>query len=170
MTADGLEFICELLKDSHDLASFDSSNAELDTWLRKSALNSDGRNLTKTYIWVVEGAPAVMAYFTLMPYVIEREALTAKQGRGLPDHISGYILARLALHRNLHGQRLGSQLLANALFRAASAAREVGGRFVVVDAIDGPAVSLYAHHGFVPVASDPMRLILPTKALDQHLS
>ena len=86
--------------------------------------------------------------------------------RGFPERVPGYLIARLALHRELHHQRLGSQLLASALTRAAFAAREIGGRSVVVDAIDDAAAQFYEHHGFPPIAAHPDRLILATKALD----
>ncbi|MEY2465448.1 MAG: hypothetical protein QOH64_3586 [Acidimicrobiaceae bacterium] len=96
---------------------------------------------------------------------IERDTLTKKQGRGSPDRISCYLIARLALDRALHRQGLGSQLLASALTRAAIAAPDVGGRYVIVDA----AVSFYVHHGFAPIVGRPDRLVLPTKALDPYL-
>lgn len=163
-----MDFVSEVLADAHDLSKFDSSNATLDVWLRKAARDSDGRNLTRTYVWH-RGDGVVVAYYTLMPYFIERDALTKKQGRGLPDRISCYLIARLALDRRLHGQRLGSQLLASALARAASAARDIGGRYVIVDAIDDAAASFYAHHGFQQIAGRPDRLVLPTKALDAYL-
>ena len=163
-----MEFVCEVLADAHDTSAFDSSQPTLDDWLRKAARDSDVRNLTRTYVWH-RGDNVVVAYYTLMPYFIEREVLTKKQGRGLPDRISCYLIARLALDSRLHGQRLGSQLLASALSRAAVAARDVGGRYVVVDAIDDTAVSFYRHHGFEPIETQPDRLVLPTKVLDPYL-
>jgi GNAT superfamily N-acetyltransferase len=58
------------------------------------------------------------------------------------------LLARLALDRHLQGQRLGSELLLDALGRAVAATDRVSGRYVVVDAIDDAAASFYEHHGF----------------------
>ncbi|MGH2883071.1 MAG: histone acetyltransferase, partial [Solirubrobacteraceae bacterium] len=118
-----MDFVCEVLADRYDLSTFDSSQPTLDHWLRKSAPDSDGRNLTRTYIWH-RGEDIVVAYYTLMPYFIGREALTKKQGRALPDWIPCYLIARLALDRSLHGNRLGSQLLASALMRTAVGARD----------------------------------------------
>ena len=135
---------------------------------RKSARDSDGRNLTRTYVWH-SGGHVVVSYYTLMPYFIERETLTKRQARGLPDRISCYLIARLALDRSLHGQRLGSHLLASALGRAAVGARDLGGRYVIVDAIDDAAASFYRHHGFEPIPGRPDRLVLPTKVLDPYL-
>jgi len=163
-----VDFVCEVLGDAHDASQFDSTQPTLDEWLRKSARNSDGRNLTRTYVWH-RGDNVVAAYYALMPYFIERETLTNKQRRGLPDRISCYLIGRLALDRNLHGQGLGSHLLASALTRAATGARDLGGRYVIVDAIDDAAASFYRHHGFAPIAGRPDRLVLPTKALDPYL-
>ena len=163
-----MDFVCEVLADRHDSSAFDSTQPTLDDWLRISARDSDGRNLTRTYVWH-RGDRVVVAYYTLMPYFIEREVLTKKQVRGVPDRISCYLIARLALDRSLHGQRLGSQLLASALTRAAIGARDLGGRYVIVDAIDDVAASFYRHHGFEPIPGRPDRLVLPTKALDHYL-
>jgi GNAT superfamily N-acetyltransferase len=163
-----LDFVCEVLADGHDTASFDSTQPALADWLRKSARGSDGRNLTRTYVWH-RGDGVVVAYYTLMPCFIERASLSKRQARGLPEHISCYLIARLALDRSLQGQSLGSQLLASALTRAAEGARTLGGRFVIVDAIDDDAAAFYVHHGFEPIPGRPDRLLLPTKALEPYL-
>jgi len=163
-----VEFICEAFADDHDASSFNSGKPSLDEWLRKSARDSDGRNLTRTYVWH-RGDGVVLAYYTLMPYFIERATLSKKQARGLPDRIPCYLVARLALQGRLRGSGLGSQLLASALRRAAIGARDLGGRYVVVDAIDEEAASFYRHHGFEPIPTKEDRLVLPTKALDAYL-
>ena len=164
-----MDFVCEVLSDAHDTATFESTQPILDDWLRKSARDSDGRNLTRTYVWH-RGDNVVVAYYTLMPYFIERETLTKKQARDLTDRISCYLIARLVLEQSLHRQRLGSHLLASALSRAAVGARDLGGRYVIVDAIDDPAASFYRHHGFEPIPGRPDRLVLPTKLLDPYLA
>ncbi len=157
-------FVCERLTDAFDLGGFDSGIQALDDWLSNSARDSDGRNLTRTYVWH-RGDHRVVGYYTIAPYFIERDTLTARQGRGLPDRIPCYLLARLALDRTLHGQGLGSQLLASALLRIAGGASDLGGRFVVVDAIDEAAGSFYRRHGFVGIGDVAGRLVLPTKLI-----
>lgn len=163
-----MEFRCEGLTDGHDLSAFDSSEPSLDDWLRKSARHSDGRNITRTYVWHA-GDGVAMAYYTLMPYFIERETLSKRQARGLPDRIPCYLIARLALDSRFHHQGLGSQLLASAFRRAAVGARDLGGRYVVVDALNPVAASFYRHHGFEPIPGRPDRLVVPTKLLDPYL-
>jgi len=139
----------------------------LDAWLRTSARNSDGRDITRTYVFH-GGDGGAVAYYALMPYFVERAARSSKQGRGLPDRIPGYLITKLALDRRLHGQHLGSQVLPSAALRAAGAAAKTGGRFIVVDAIDDAAAGFYAHHGFEPVPGHGDRLILRVKGLEDH--
>lgn len=159
-----MDFLSETLSEGFALGAFDSGVASLDEWLRTSARDSDGRNLTRTWVWH-GGDRKVVGYYTIAPYFIERETLTPKQGRGLPDRIPCYLLARLALDRTLHGRGLGSQLLASALLRIAAGTGDLGGRFVVVDAIDEPAAAFYHHHGFAEIAGVQGRLILATKLI-----
>jgi predicted GNAT family N-acyltransferase len=110
------------------------------------------------------GDGVVVGYYSFMPYFIEREVLRKKQARGLPGRIPCYLIGKLALNNALTGQRLGSQLLASALVLAAPAAAQIGGPYVVVDAIAGSARGFYLHHGFEAVAGREDRLVLRTKA------
>lgn len=159
-----MDYLCETLSEGFALVAFDSGITALDDWLRTSARDSDGRNLTRTWVWH-GGDRKVVGYYTIAPYFIERGTLTGRQGRGLPDRIPCYLLARLALDRTLQGGGLGSQLLASALLRIAAGTGDLGGRFVVVDATDERAAAFYRHHGFAEVAGAPGRLILPTKLI-----
>jgi GNAT superfamily N-acetyltransferase len=163
-----MEFVCELLDDGHDVSGFDCGEPTLNDWLRKSARDSDGRDITRTYVFH-QGDGVVLAYYSVMPYFIEREVLTKKQARGLPDRIPCYLISKLALDTSLHGRKLGSHLLASALKRAAPAAAQIGGRYVVVDALNESARAFYLYHGFEPVEGHQDRLLLRTKAIADYL-
>ncbi|MHB1488673.1 MAG: GNAT family N-acetyltransferase, partial [Acidimicrobiales bacterium] len=84
-------------------------------------------------------------------HIIERQDLSRGVGRGSPARIPAVLIARLALHRDLHGQGLGGTLLADASRRIVDATDIVAARFVVVDAINDDASSFYAHYGYRPV-------------------
>jgi hypothetical protein len=90
----------------------------------------------------------VVAYFSLAGHVLVREVLPRSLGRGSPDQIPAVLIARLALHRELHGRGNGGVLLADASRRVVAATEIVAARFVVADAIDDVAASFYAHFGF----------------------
>jgi GNAT superfamily N-acetyltransferase len=147
------------LTDRHDLTSFDSGQPVLDKWLRRHAGRAHAKRHGKTYIWHA-GDNRAMAYFTLCPHLIERSNLPLKLARGDVDRIPAILLARLALDRELYGQGLGAELLLDALSRAVSVSNQVGGRYVVVDAIDESAAKFYTHYGFNPCAdSTALRLV-----------
>lgn len=147
----------EPLGDDHDLVGFHSGNIELDDWLRDHARTSTGQG-TRTYV-VLDGDEKVIGYFAIAPHTIDRDALSTKTGRGAPRHIPAILLAKLALADELHGQRLGSELLVVALDTIVEAARRAGGKFVVVDAIDDNAAAFYDHHEFEPTPDNPHRLV-----------
>lgn len=147
----------------------DSGNALLDTWLRAHALRADHSGVGRTYVWVDDNGD-VVAYFTLAPHLTRRAETPTAIARGAPDAIPSIILARLALHRSLHGTGLGGALLANALEIALEAIRTAGGRLIVVDAIDDTASSFYEHHGFLRVPGNPNRLVMRAGAAARSLT
>ena len=94
-----MEFVCEAFAEGHDASEFRSGIAILDDWLRDSARDSDGRNLTRTYVWHRNDS-VVVAYYALMPFFIERATLGKRQSRGLPDRIPCYLIRALRLMRS----------------------------------------------------------------------
>ena len=153
-------FESEPLGEDHDLSQFDSGQPALDEWLRRHARQADAKRQGRTYIWRAEGDPVVVAYFTLCPHVLERAELPRRLGRGDPDRIPSLLLARLALDRKLHRQRLGTELLLDALSRAVAASNRVGGRYLTVDAIDEQAAAFYEHCGFHPCPGAGVRRLV----------
>ena len=112
----------------------------------------------QTFVWH-GGDDVVVAYFSLAAHLISRADISKRVGRGSPASIPAILLARLALHRKLHGQKLGGELLWDALARAVTASDTAAARVVVVDAIDEPAARFYIRHGFMVVPGDHHRLV-----------
>lgn len=162
-----MTFLLEPLGAVHALDDFDSGNEAIDRWLAQHSRTAT-RQGTRTYVLVDGGR--VVGYFAIAPHTIDREQLARSVGRGAPRQIPAVLLAKLALDRALQGQGLGAELLVIALETIVEAARRVGGKFVVVDAIDDAAVAFYEHHDFVAMPLRPRRLVrkLSTiaKALD----
>jgi predicted GNAT family N-acyltransferase len=152
-----LRFVSEELDESHELSQFDCGRAELDRWLRDFARHAQASRTGRTFIWHA-GEGVVVAYYTLAAHEVAKVDLPKRVGRGGPDRVPAALLARLALDRKLHGQRLGAQLLVDALARIIEASRKVAVRVVVVDAIDEQAAEFYRHFGFAAVADHPHRL------------
>lgn len=154
-------FISEQLNDGHDLSRFDCGHPGLNGWLRKSALHARSMGTTRTFVWVEESATATAtaAYYSVAPHLVERTDMPPAVGRGSPDQIPALLLARLALDREHHGRGLRAQLLVDALELIVGHARRVGGRLVVVDAIDDRARAFYEHHGFDRLSNREDRLV-----------
>jgi predicted N-acetyltransferase YhbS len=152
-----VKYLAEPLGEHHDLEGFDCGNDELNDWLRLHAATATGQG-TRTYIVLDEGR-RVVGYVSIAPHTIDRERVSRFQGRGAPRQIPAVLLAKLALDRSLQGQRLGSELLVVALGVIVEAARRVGGKAVVVDAIDDAAARFYEYHEFVPIPGNPHRLV-----------
>lgn len=149
----------ERLRTEHILQPFDCGAPVLNDWLQSSASHADRVGTARTFVWVEEGS-CVIAYFSLCPHEVRRANLPSKVARGSPDVIPAILLARLALDRTPHGHRLGAQILVDALGRAVDAPAAAGFRLIVVDALHSQAAAFYAHHGFVPVPSAPLRLVM----------
>src|SRR6266704_1226920 len=113
----------ERLSEEHDLRPFESSEPDLDRWLKESALRAQKQPVGRTYVWH-EGDKVVVAYFTLLGHVLS-QGLPRKEQRSVPQEVPAILLAKLALDKRLHGQRLGRQLLADAMIRCIEAGRIV---------------------------------------------
>jgi GNAT superfamily N-acetyltransferase len=147
-------FVSEPLNAKHVLTDFSCGVASLDRWLREAALRGQKQDTGRTWIWHC-GDDLVVAYFTLAAHIIERDGLSLKEQRSLPNQIPAILLAKLALDSSLQGSGLGGQLLLDALLRCVAAATSLGCRFVVVDAIDDKAAGFYHRFGFTAMPGSP---------------
>ena len=82
----------------------------------------------------------------------------------------GFLLARLALSEDLHGQGRGGELLAGAVKMTLAAIRLGGGRVIVVDAIDDRAAAFYEHFGFRAIPANPNRVVMKASTAAASLS
>lgn len=75
-----------------------------------------------------------------------------------PDPIPCLLLGQLATDTEWAGRRIGSGLLKHALERCIEAAKLVGGRALIVNAVDEQAAAFWQRRGFLPSKDDPMIL------------
>ena len=159
----------ERLSPEHPIQAFASGNNDLDIWLRDAACTADRAGTARVYAWL-DDAGEVIGYFAILPHSIRRRELPSSIGRGAPDLIPGFLLARLALAEQFHGLGLGAQLLAGALEMVLAAIRLGGGRIIVVDAIDDHARGFYKHLGLRSLPDDPNRLVMKASTVAASLS
>lgn len=149
----------ERLSPQHSIVSFASGNDGLDLWLRDAAATADRAGTARVYVWL-DDQDRVIGYFAILPHNIRRDDVPSSIGRGAPDVIPGFLLARLAVSEDLRGGGRGGELLAGALEKTLAAIRVGGGRLIVVDAIDDNARGFYEHFGFRAVPASPNRLVM----------
>jgi len=135
-----------------DLTHFDSTEPELDQWLRAYALSDQRAGASVTH--VLPRGDRVVGFHTLAPHSIK--AGKGRLGKGLPRDrpVAVYLLARLAVDKSVHGAGLGGGLLHDALLRCLAWAEEFGGRAVLAGAKHEKAAGFYKRHGFIELPGD----------------
>jgi predicted N-acetyltransferase YhbS len=108
---------------------------------------------------VIHEAGRVVGYYGLAPTAVLATTVPRSVRTGQPPNpVPCLLLGQLAVDRNWTGRRIGGALLAHALQRCIAGARLIGGRAVVVNALDDDAQRFWAGHGFVASKDDPLVL------------
>ena len=156
--------------DLHDVSGFDSGERDLDAWLRDHAASAARARVAQTFVWVADGRQEVIAYYSLSAHAVPREEAPSRISRGVPDPVPAALLAKLALDRSLHGQRLGDVLLADALTRVIAASESGPAvRAIVVDAATDRGRALYARFGFVAAPGRDDRMMVRAETIAKGL-
>jgi GNAT superfamily N-acetyltransferase len=147
----------EPLTAAHDVASFSCGKPALDRWLKTRALADQEKGFTA--VVVVHEAGRVVGYYGLVPTAV----LPATMPRGVrtgrpPNPVPCLLLGQLATDIGWAGRGIGTALLADALRRCVAGAALIGGRAVVVNALDEEAARFWARRGFLPSRDDPLVL------------
>lgn len=151
------------------LTQFDCGESSLNGWLAEHARRAQIAGTSRTYVWTREGSDDVVAYYSIAPTQVERAELTGGQAGGF-SVVPAYLLARFALDRSIQGQRLSDDLLLDAIEVITKAASAVGGRLIVVDAINSQVAGYYHRRGVHPVKGDPLRLVMKVETAKRALS
>jgi GNAT superfamily N-acetyltransferase len=139
------------------LAQFTCGKPSLDNWLRQRALANQQRGFTA--VVVVHDQDRVVGYYGLAPGSVVPAAMPRSLRTGQPpDPVPCLLLGQLATDLNWAGLGIGIGLLNHALSRCVRAAALIGGRAVMVNAVDETAAQFWQRRGFVPSRDDPMRL------------
>lgn len=108
---------------------------------------------------VVHDAGRVIGYYGLAPTAIIPTAMPRPIRTGQPpDPVPCLLLGQLATDIEWGGQGVGTGLLKHALERSVEAASLIGGRALVVNAVDEEAAEFWTRRGFVTSKDDPMIL------------
>lgn len=106
---------------------------------------------------VVHEANRVIGYYGLAPTGVLPATLPRSIRTGQPP-VPCLLLGQLAADQNYRGRGIGSGLLQHALQRCVTAARLIGGRALIVNAVDGEAADFWRRWGFIPSRDDQLIL------------
>ncbi|QDW39291.1 GNAT family N-acetyltransferase [Bradyrhizobium sp. KBS0727] len=148
----------ELLTAAHDVSEFSCGKASLDRWLKTRALSNQEKGFTA--VLVVYESYRVVGYYGLAPTAILPSTLPRSIRTGQPpDPVPCLLLGQLATDQNWIGKGVGTGLLKHALQRCVTASALIGGRALIVNAVDIEAANFWSRRGFIPSKDDPLVLL-----------
>jgi GNAT superfamily N-acetyltransferase len=147
----------ELLTAEHDLSQFTSGKPALDRWLKIRALSNQQKGFT--VVMVVHDLGGVVGYYGLAPTAVAPTGMPRSIRTGQPPNpVPCLLLGQLATDREWTGKGIGTGLLRHALTRSVAGAHLVGGRALLVNALDEEAALFWRQQGFIPSPDDPFVL------------
>jgi GNAT superfamily N-acetyltransferase len=93
----------------------------------------------------------------VVPSILPRSIRTGQP----PNPVPRLLLGQLATDTAWAGQGIGTGLMKHALERCVQAARLIGGRALMVNAVDQDAARFWQRRGFIPSKDDPLVLFRP---------
>jgi len=149
-----------------DTTPFHCGQPRLDEYICHYAAQDVRRNLARVFIATPENDPRQLAgFYTLSAGSVGCTELPASLAKKLPRYpVPVALIGRQAVHAEFQGKGLGSILLADACLKVAHASAMLAVAGIVVDAKDTAAASFYRHFGFLPLAGQSHRLLLPVSA------
>jgi len=147
----------ETLTAAHDVSAFSCGKPVLDHWLKTRALSNQLKGFTA--VIVVHDAGRVVGYYGLAPTAVVPAVLPRSIRTGQPpDPVPCLLLGQLATDTAWAGKGIGTGLVKHALQRCVLAARLIGGRALMVNAVDDEAARFWLRRGFIPAKDDPLIL------------
>jgi len=157
----------------HDRKAFSCGVERIDNFFRKTANKLARAGNVRVFV-MTDDTGTVVGFYALNAHAVDYHDLPARFARTRPSHgsIPAAFLSMIAVDHRHAGKGLGGDLLADALLRIARVADDLGIALVVMDILDdGDATAvarrraLYERYGFTPLASDPLRMVLPVATI-----
>jgi len=147
----------EPLNAQHDVSSFSCGKPSLDHWLKTRALANQQKGFTAVMVVHEEGRD--VGYYGLAPTAVIPTTMPRSIRTGQPpDPVPCLLLGQLATDLAWSGRGIGLGLVKHALERCVEAAALVGGRAMMVNAVDAGAADFWRRRGFMPSKDDPLVL------------
>ena len=147
----------EKLSTQHLINDFDCGTEALNLWLKQRALSNQQRGFS--VVMVVHQNYQVVGYYSIAPTAVIAKQLPRNIRTGQPPNpIPCLLLGQLATDKLFMGQGIGLGLLRHALERCVQGAHLIGGRAVIVHAINSQAAEFWQKQGFIPSTDNPLTL------------
>jgi GNAT superfamily N-acetyltransferase len=147
----------EPIEARHEVGAFSCGKPALDNWLKTRAFANQRNGFAS--VMVVHEKNRVAGFYALAPTAILPASMPRSLRTGQPPNpVPCLLLGQLATDLKCAGRGVGTALLADALRRSVRAADLVGGRALVVKAIDVEAAEFWRRRGFQPSRDDEMIL------------
>ena len=154
----------EPLTAAHDVSEFTCGKPTLDHWLKTKALSNQQKGFTA--VLVVHEAMRVVGYYGLAPTAVVPSILPRAIRTGQPPNpVPCLLLGQLATDITWADRGIGTGLLKHALERCVTAVGLVGGRALMVNAVDTEAAGFWQPRGFVSSKDDPLVLFRSVAAI-----
>lgn len=165
------------LSGSHNRKDFDCGTLDLNKFLAEQASQSEKKGLARTFVaqreieeYRQENSPKaesipILGYYSLSSHRVMQEESGLLLPRKFPKNVPVVCLSRLAVDISVQGQRLGENLLMNAIHRTYEIGQNMGVAALWVDAKDENAAQFYSRYGFQQI--QPRQCFLPYEQISQ---
>ena len=158
----------EPISEVHDVSSFSCGKPSLDNWLKARALSNHQKGFSA--VIVVHADNRVVGYYGLAPTAVLPNTVPRAIRTGQPPNpVPCLLLGQVATDQDWKGKGIGSGLIKHALERSVHAASLIGGRALIVNAIDSEAADFWKRRGFMPSRDDHFTLFRSIDAIAASL-
>lgn len=146
----------------HNREAFDCGEVDLNVYLQRYARQNHETGVSRAFVLASPDEPSkILGYYTLSPASIEFDKVPESARHRLPRYeLPVFRLGRLAVDVSMQGQGLGRDLFLAAGHRCITAASEVGGVAMLIDAKNERVAAWYHRFGAVSVPEHPLVLIV----------
>jgi GNAT superfamily N-acetyltransferase len=152
----------EPLDRKHDRAAFKCGDHRLDNFIQKTAARQQENDIARVYVACLDQENAVTGYYAINAHSIDATTLLEEVRKKLPSYptIPAIYLSKLGVQEDHQGKGLGSRLMAHAFRRCVESSDIAAAHFIVLDALNEKAATLYRKLGFVDLPGHDERMII----------